>query len=179
MLRYPSHSNDHNNVIPATELNRSIQHVTRRLQPSPYLPPWMAVHAGIGFLVQVEPRGSVPSETRVAGTSSCWPERGSTFPPTFRRVTRANAEGSIGAEGGNGTVSVRRVCTRPSDRHGSTAFAVGMLRDLEERTALGRCSIAAWSCRPRTGGRYAGSTPRSASRTWGRACTGSRRRGWR
>ena len=40
----------------------------------------------------------------------------------------ANAEGYIKSEGGVGEVSARRVFRRLPDRHGSSAFAVGMLR---------------------------------------------------
>ena len=43
----------------------------------------------------------------------------------------ANADGEIKSEGSVGEVSVRRVFGLPSDRHGSSAFAVKMPRDIE------------------------------------------------
>ena len=46
----------------------------------------------------------------------------------------ANAEGWVGSEGGVGRVSARRVFGHPSDRRGASAFAGGMLGDIQKKT---------------------------------------------
>ena len=65
-----------------------------------------------------------------------WGSQSDLFLASFRRMPTANAEGQIESEGGIGRASARRVFRVPSDRRGSSAFAVGMRRNFEKKTIL-------------------------------------------
>ena len=81
--------------------------------------------------VRASRAGGAPTYLRSAETTR--PERVSIFfSVTFRRMPTANAEGQIESEGSVGKVSG---ATR---RHESSAFAVGMRRDVGKKKALGR-----------------------------------------
>ena len=60
------------------------------------------------------------------------------FLASFRRTPAANAEGldQIGGQHRRGLTETRPWA--PSDRHGSSAIAVGMRRGVQKKTALGR-----------------------------------------
>ena len=66
-----------------------------------------------------------------------WPERESIFGRIFGRLPTAYAEGSIESEGGIRKASCGPHLPVPADQRAPSAFAVGMLRDIEKKHALG------------------------------------------